>query len=62
MIFFTQELQDVDEEALTYLQENKSTMLILQINVENVMDFEHFVLDSPKYSPFHKDCRVIVGD
>ena len=48
MIFFTQELQDVDEEALTYLQENKSTMLILQINVENVMDFEHFVLDSPK--------------
>jgi hypothetical protein len=48
MIFFTQELQDVDEEALTYLQENKSTMLLLQINVENVMDFEHFVLDSPK--------------
>ena len=62
MTCFRKEVQNIDDEAILHLQENNRTMFVLQINVENGQEFEHFVLDSQKYSPYHNDQRVIVGD
>ena len=36
-------------------------MTIFFILVEDRDDFDHFLLDSPKYSPYQDDPRIIIG-